>query len=61
VSKQKVSLIFPDLKRLWAFAQAIHAPSLEIIASTKTLICDCEDLDIQLAQEKFGARVVQEN
>lgn len=57
---QKVTLIFPSLRHLWEFAQAIQVNSIEIIAKTSTLICDCKDADVQLAKEKYGA-VVREN
>ena len=57
MSAQKVTLIFPSLRQLWDFAQAIHANSIEIISTTCTLICDCKEADIQLAKEKYGAVV----
>ena len=54
---QRVHLVFPNLQNLWSFAQEIHVTSMQIITGTKTLICDCKDLDIELAKEKYKARV----
>ena len=54
---KKVTLIFPSLPQLWNFAQAIRASSIEIISATSTLTCDCNDEDIKLAKEKYGAIV----
>ena len=55
--KSKTILIFTSLSQLWSFAQAIKVNSLEIITSTKTLICDCSGVDVEIAQEKYGAKI----
>ena len=57
MSVQKVTLVFPTLHQLWDFAQAIRANTTEINSTTRTLICDCNDEDITLAKEKYGAVV----
>lgn len=57
--KESVVLQFPTIHQLWAFAQAIHVTSMEIQTAGKILICDCHGTDIELAQEKYGAKLLQ--
>ena len=53
----KVTLLFPNLRALWAFAQEIHVKTMEIQTVNNTLICECKGHDIELAQEKYRAIV----
>lgn len=56
--KHTVTLVFPSLFQLWAFAQSIRATSMMINTSHKSLICDCRAMDIELAEEKYSARLL---
>jgi hypothetical protein len=57
MSKHQIILYFPSLKDLWSFIQEVPVKSLEIIASTCMLFCDCTDSDVAIAIEKYGAKV----
>lgn len=54
MSKKKVVIKFKSIYQLWAYAQAIQAYSIEIIASEMILICDCSDKDLRLITEYEG-------
>lgn len=58
--KQKVTLVFPNLHLLWAFAQHIQSPVVELIPAECRLICECVAADLELARQKFGARIVED-
>jgi hypothetical protein len=53
--EQKITLAFPSLRHLWDFTQAIDNSSIEVIAATCTLFCNCKAADVQLAKERYGA------
>jgi hypothetical protein len=57
MSEQKITFLFPSMRQLWDFAQAVKVNSIEVISATCTLICDCEEVDVQLATEKYGATI----
>ena len=54
MSKKKVVIKFKSIHQLWAYAQAIQAYSIEIIASELILICDCSDRDLDLLTQYDG-------
>jgi len=57
-SKQKqVRLQFFDMRSLWQFAQQLTSKSIEINTTTKTLLCDCSEAEIQLAKTNHGAEI----
>ena len=54
---KQTTLIFPSLKQLWDFAQEIEVKSMEIKTASRELICDCNEVSVKLASEKFGAKL----
>jgi hypothetical protein len=54
---QNVTLVFPNIKALWDFAQAAKIRSMEINTLSRTLVCDSDRAEIQIAQEKYNAIV----
>ena len=56
---KEVTLVFPNVRALWDFAQTLKGTTMEINTSTNTLLCECNGTDIALAQEKYRAIVRQ--
>ena len=56
---QKVTLQFKSAAQLWAFKQTIKAHSVEVNLTRCTLICDCSEMEVALATEKYNARIIQ--
>jgi hypothetical protein len=52
---QKVTLVFPSLNQLWGFVREAKINYEEFIEKSFTLVCNCHQLDIDLAKEKYGA------
>ena len=57
--KQKVILAFQTIHQLWAFVQAVHIYSMEISTRCKTLTCECGGYEIEVAEEKYGGKLLQ--
>ena len=56
---QKVTLVFPNIRALWEFAQATQIRSMEINTATHTLSCECNGTDLEFAREKYHAVVME--
>lgn len=54
MAKSKHIIRFQNLYQLWAYAQVIHALSIEISSSEMLLICDCSEEDLQMLSEFHG-------
>jgi hypothetical protein len=54
---ENVSLVFPSLNQLWGFVREAKINYTECISMTLTLVCDCQQSDITLAKEKYGAKM----
>ena len=52
---QKVTLVFPSLNLLWRFVREAKINYIECIAERFTLVCNCQQTDIDNAKENFGA------
>lgn len=57
---EKIHLVFPDLRSLWAFVESLSARNLEINTGKKTLTCFCHQYDISIAISKFKAIAIDE-
>jgi len=57
---KKTTLVFLSLKDLWAFRQEIQANHIEINTKSKSITCDCTKEHINLAVNKYNAKVVRE-
>ena len=55
--EQKVTLLFPSMRHLWDFVQEINVSHIEVVTATISLTCNCHEQHIQLAKEKYGARL----
>lgn len=53
----KVKLCFHNLYSLWSFTQTIPHDNIEINATVCALICECTEQQIELALNKFGAKI----
>jgi hypothetical protein len=58
---KKTTLVFPTVQALWQFKASIQTNNVEIIISTKTLICECTERNVDLAISKFGAEVFEDD
>ena len=58
---EKIHLVFPDLRALWAFVESLSARNLEINTGKKTLTCFCHQQDISIAISKFKAIAIDEH
>ena len=59
-SSKRVILTFPSTHKLWAFAQTLSSCNLEINTRLNSLICDCNDEEVQRAVSAFDANLLQE-
>jgi len=57
---KRVTLLFPDTKSLWAFAQTLQSNNIEINSAEKKLSCSCSDAEISKALVQFNAQIVDE-
>lgn len=55
MQQQKVTLVFPSLHDLWGFVREGKINYLELDIKSFTLVCDCEEADLELAREKYRA------
>ena len=54
---KNVKLLFPDEKQLRRFYMIIESPNVEMNIRTLSLICDCQENEINKAIQTFGAKV----
>jgi hypothetical protein len=52
---QQITLKFKSAAQLWQFKQAIASQQVEINLKHCTLTCHCDEKEVALAQEKYGA------
>ena len=52
---KKITLVFPDIERLWDFVMQSKLSFVEINLPALTLICSCSETDIMNAVQKFNA------
>jgi hypothetical protein len=55
ITLQPTQLYFPSLDLLWAFAQTITRPNLEINTREVSLLCVCSEEDISRALSDYKA------
>jgi hypothetical protein len=56
----KVTLLFPDTKLLWAFAQTLRSDFIQINSTENKITCSCSDVEISKALIHFNAKIVDE-
>jgi len=54
---KKVILKFTSAKQLWAFQKIMKATAFEINLKDYTIICDCDETEINLARDTYKAQV----
>jgi hypothetical protein len=57
---KRVTLLFPDTKSLWAFAQTLQGDDVQINSTEKKLTCYCSDGEISKALTQYRAQIVDE-
>lgn len=57
---KRVTLLFPDTKSLWAFAQTLQSESIQINSTEKKLSCYCSDGEVSKAVMHYKAEIVDE-
>ena len=56
MTTEKITLVFPSLNQLWSFVRDAKVNYLEFRDADFSLVCNCNEADIELAKEKYGAR-----
>ena len=56
-----VILQFPTVKKLWEFRQYIKTGIFEFSTATRTLCCYCNETQILIAIEGYGAAIIEED
>jgi hypothetical protein len=59
MSELKVFIRFSTPADLWSFKSAINANAVKILSSTLTLVCDCNEEHMELAQNQFNAKEIK--
>ncbi len=57
MTSQQIVLQFPTLNALWAFVREVRVNYSEVIASTFMLYCVCNEAEVAIAKDKYGARI----
>jgi hypothetical protein len=52
---EKITLVFPSLHQLWNFVREVKVNYKEFSPVDFTLVCDCNQYDVDLAKVKYGA------
>ena len=55
---RKITFRFPDEKSLRQFATIVTGLTVQINFSELTVICDCEEAEVELAVKGFNAEVI---
>ena len=55
---KKVTLYFPDIYLLWAFARTLDKAEINVDSAKRTLTCNCNEERITDALVNFKARLV---
>ena len=58
---RRVILKFNEQRDLRGFMQVIQCTHLEVNFKTRILICDCDDSEVELAQNTFNAVLAEED
>ena len=54
---ETITFVFPSLNQLWGFVREARINYIECSTANVTLACNCNQSDIQLAKEKYGATI----
>lgn len=57
---KRITLVFPNTKALWAFAQTLRSEFIQINSNENKLTCSCSDGEISRALMQFNAEIVDE-
>jgi hypothetical protein len=57
---RQITLLFPDTKSLWAFAQALQNNHIQINSTERKLTCNCSDAEVSKAIMQYNAEIVDE-
>jgi redox-regulated HSP33 family molecular chaperone len=57
---KRVTLLFPNTKSLWAFAQTLSTNNVHVNSTALTLNCDCSEDDVSKALMQFDAKIIEE-
>lgn len=57
MTPEKITLVFTSLNQLWNFVREAKINYSEFSAADCTLVCNCSKSDVELAKEKYGAKV----
>jgi hypothetical protein len=57
---KRITLLFPDTKSLWAFAQTLQSEFIQINSKEKKLSCYCSDGEVSRALMQYNAEIVDE-
>lgn len=55
---KKVTFLFNDERDLRRFTMIVSCSYLEMNVKELTLTCDCEDVEVELAEKGFNAKVI---
>ena len=56
---KKITLVFPSVQDLWEFKSTVQARFVEINIKALTIICECMDVDVELATSRFNAKILK--
>jgi len=56
---KKVTLLFRDERDLRRFTSIVTCTFMEMNVKDLTLVCDCDDDEIELAERAFNAKVLR--
>jgi hypothetical protein len=54
---EKITLTFPSLSQLWEFVREAKMNYTEFSATDFSLVCNCNQADVEMAKDKYGATV----
>ena len=57
---KRITLLFPDTKSLWAFAQTLQGNHILINSTEKKLTCNCSEAEVSNALMRYHAQIVDE-
>jgi hypothetical protein len=57
---RRVTLLFPDTKSLWTFAQTLQSNHIQIDSSERKLTCNCSDTEVSKAIMQYNAEIIDE-
>jgi hypothetical protein len=60
ITMKRVTLLFPDTRSLWAFAQTLQSNYIQINSTERKMTCHCSEVEISKALMQFNAEIVDE-